>query len=250
MSNNRPKQVLLFQEDEKALGYQYEIPRTLSMRDIDVKSIDYDEEEVKKNYILVGSQPNENSVYYLHPYKKNTYVHESLGEEHFLKEKIILLKRVAYLLGAKSIVTKIVFTEGKTREIDANGECRYKVIEAGVGINHKTEEKYSKIVEISDTFEQEEDFDLNKNIDELRNMIKEFHLHHELEMIDLIESRDSRTSRTKLISKHIKTEITSEYNRLLDISAKLSNPVFNVSVGFKNSLKTVNQIIVDIKFEF
>lgn len=250
MSNNRPKQVLLFQEDEKALGYQYEIPRTLSMRDIDVKSIDYDVEEVNKNYILVGSRPTENSVYYLHPYEKNQYVHESLGEEHFLKAKIFYLKKVARLLGAKHIVTKIVFAEGKTREIDANGECRYKVIEGGIDVKYKTEEKYKKSIEISQDVEPEEEFDLNENIDMLRSEIQELNLHHELEMIDLIDGRDSRISKTKLTSTHIRTEITSEYNRLLDISAKLSNPIFKVSAGFKDNLKIVNQIMIDVKFEF
>lgn len=250
MSNNNPKQVLLFQEDEKALGYQYEIPRTLSMRGIDVKSIDYDVEEVNKNFTLEGPQPSENSVYYLHPYKKNTYVHESLGEDYFLKAKIFYLKRVAQLLGAKSIVTKIELTESKKREIDANGNCRYKLIEGGIDVKHKTQERYTNTLEISENVTPEDDFDLNKNIDILRNEIKEFNLYHELELVDLIESRDSRVFKTKLTSKHIKTKISSEYNRLLDISAKLSNPIFDVSTGFKDNLEIVNEIIIDIKFEF
>lgn len=250
MSDKRPKQVLLFQEDEKALGYQYEIPRTLSMRDIDVKSIDYDVEEVNKNFTLVGAQPTENSVYYLHPYKKNTYVHESLGEDYFLKEKLALYIKVGYLIGAKTIVTKVISSESKKREIDANGECRYKVIEGDLNINHTTTESYKKSLEISKTFEHKDNFDLDKNIDKLRKMIDMFNLHHETNMISMIDARDSRNSGTILKTEHVKSEITSEYNKILDISAKLSNPVFSVSAGFKDNLEIINKIKVDIRFEF
>ena len=70
MTNNiKPKQILLFQEDEIALGYESRLPSGVKMKDIDVKSIDYDVEEVKSKYVLLGEQPNEHSVYYLHPYQ-------------------------------------------------------------------------------------------------------------------------------------------------------------------------------------
>lgn len=250
MSNNSPKPVLLFQEDEKALGYQYELPRTLSMRDIDVKSIDYDVEEVNKNYTLVGAQPTENSVYYLHPYKKNTYVHESLGEDYFLKEKLALYIKVGSLIGAKTIAIKVISSERKEREIDASGKCRYKVIKGDINIKHTTTESYKNSLEIFRTYEHKDNFDLDRNIDELRKMIDEFNLHHETNMISVIDARDSRNSGTILKTEHVVSEITREYNKILDISAKLSNPIFEVSAGFKDSLEIVNKIEVDIKFEF
>lgn len=250
MSDNNPKQVLLFQEDEKALGYMYRLPVGYDMENIDVKSIDYDVEEIKENYTLVGSQPTKNSVYHLHPYKKNTYIHESLGEDYFLKEKLALYKRVGQLLGAKSIATKVISIENKKREIDTNGNLQYKLVDGGVNVKNTISENYKNSLEILDTYQHQENFDLDRNITELHNIINEFNLHHEIDLISMIDARDSKNSGTILSSRHIKSEISSEYNKVLDISAKLSIPLFSVSTGFKDSLKIVNKVIVDIKFEF
>ena len=91
---------------------------------------------------------------------------------------------------------------------------------------------------------------MNKNIEELRKLIDEFNLGHEIDIISLIDFRDSRVSGTILKERHVKSEITSEYNKTLDISAKLTNPVFSVSTEFKNRVKRVQKIMIDIKFEF
>lgn len=46
MNNNLP-QVILFQEDEKALNYRYKLPFQLDVN-VSIKSIEYDVEEFKK----------------------------------------------------------------------------------------------------------------------------------------------------------------------------------------------------------
>ena len=70
------KQVILFQRDEVALGYKYKLENPLTS-DIKILSIDYDLENMleDENIKILGPNPKENSLYYLHPYKKNTYVH-------------------------------------------------------------------------------------------------------------------------------------------------------------------------------
>lgn len=249
MNNNLP-QVILFQEDEKALNYRYKLPFQLNSN-ISIKSIEYDVDEFKNNGIkLIGPQPTKDAIYYLHPYKKNEYVHESLGEMYFLEEKMNLYRRVGALLGAKYISTEVVLLESKKLEIDIEGNLRIKVINAGTDINYSEQSKYQNFQVTKEKIGFEDNFDLNKNIDALRIMIDKRNLHHELGIISLVEGRDSRDSGVSLKSKKVNSEISSEYNSLLEVSAQLSAPVFSVGSNFKRSLETLNKLNVNIEFEF
>jgi hypothetical protein len=249
MNNNLP-QVILFQEDEKALNYGFKIPFELNS-DVAVRSIEYDLEDFKNGEVkLVGPRPTKDAIYYLHPYKDNEYVHESLGEMYFLEEKLELYKRVGYLLGAKSISTKVILSESKKLEVDVEGKVRVKVVNSGTNVNYSKQSQYKEALEISEKYNQKENYDLNKNIDELRDMTEKLNLHHELGIISLIEARDSRNSGVELSERKVKSEISSEYNRLLQISAQLSSPVFSVGADFKHSLETLNKLNVDIEFVF
>lgn len=249
MNNNLP-QVVLFQDDEKALNYRYKLPFQLKSS-VSIKSIDYDVDAFKSNGVkLIGPQPVQDSIYYLHPYKKNEYVHESFGELYFLEEKLNLYRRVGALLGAKSISTKLDLTESKKIEIDVEGNLKVKVLKADVNVNSKEISKYQQSLEISEQYNLEQNFNLNDNIDKLRLMIDNLNLYHELGIISLIDARDSRDSGTSLSKRTVNSEISSEYNNLLEISAQLSSPVFSVGVNFKRSLETLNKLNVEIIYEF
>jgi len=249
MKNNLPK-VVLFQEDEKADNYRYKLPFILNS-DIAIKSIEYDVEEFTNNGIkLIGPRPTKDAVYYLHPYKNNEYIHESLGEMYLLEEKMNLYRRVGALLGAKFISTKVVSTESKKLEIDIEGKLRVKIVNTGTSVNYSEHSKYQRFQITKEEIEFKDNFDLNKNIDELRVMIDTLNLHHELGIISLIEGRDSRDSGVSLKSRNVSSEISSEYNSLLEISVQLSAPVFSVGANFKRSLETLNKLNVEIDFEF
>lgn len=252
MSNNSPKPVLLFQEDEKALGYQYELPRELSMRDIDVKSIDYDVEEVNKNYTLAGSRPTENSVYYLDPYdvaKKRHINEKNFTPMNVLKSKINYFLRVGDFLGATKMEVKVKSVNKAERKIDFDVNGNYKLVKAKVDVTNEEIKEIIETYEVYEKLSKKENFDLNRNIDILRSELKELNL-FEPDLERYIDGRDARISGNSTDNRGIRTDLASEYNNILDISGKLSNPVFSVSAGFKDSLKIVNQIIVDIKFEF
>lgn len=249
MSENLPK-VILFQEDEKALNYRYKLEYQLN-QNISIKSLEYDLEKFNNSAItLEGSQPTNDSMYYLHPYKTGVYVHESLGEFHFLKEKMELYRRVGALLGAKSISTKVILTKSEKIDIDIDGKVRVKVINAGVDLNIIKKSGYSEALEISEKYELQSNFNLNKNIDELKNMIKNFNLNHESDIVSLINARDSRSSGTALLERKVKSEISSEYNNLLKVSAQLSSPIFNVDTNFKKSLEEMSSITLEMEFIF
>src|SRR5690554_5617816 len=161
MHSNLP-QVIIFQEDEKALNYRFKLPFALNS-EIVVKSIEYDLEDIKASGVkLVGPRPSKDSIYYLHPYKNTEYVHESLGEMYFLNEKLELYERVGALLGAKSIATKVVLTESKKLEIDVEGKLRVKVVKAETNMKNSEESKDKSTLEINDTYNLQDNFDLDK----------------------------------------------------------------------------------------
>lgn len=249
MKNNSP-QIILFQEDEKALNYKYKLPFQLHSN-IAIKSIEYDVPDLENKGIeLVGPQPTKDAIYYLHPYKKNKYIHENLSEMHLLEEKMNLYRRVGALLGAKYISTKVILSESKKLEIDMEGKLQVKVLKAETNINYSEQSKYQRFQITEEEIEFKDNFDLNNNIDELKSMIDTYNLHHELGIISLIEGRDSRVSGVTLKSRKVSSEISSEYNSLLEVSAQLSAPVFSVGANFKKSLETVNKLNIDIEYQF
>ena len=248
---NNPK-VILFQKDETALGYRYNLDNGFKLDpNISIKSIDYDIDEIKNNYTLIG-EPELNSVFYRHPYKENTYVNENYNEIYFLKEKLSLFKEIGKQLGAKSIKTKIKKTKSKERNIDASGEVSYAKVKGDLSVNTEVKDNHSETIEINEKFELMPNFDLNKNIDELHKKINILNLHHETDLIELIRDRDSRNTGIALSEKQIKSEITSEYNSLTNISANLTAAatIFSLSANFKDTVKTENKIVIEIEYDF
>ena len=243
-------QIIIFQEDEKALNYRYKLKYPTGPN-IQVKSLEHDYEEFKeKNKIISNNRVNDKTLYFLHPYKDNVYVDESLGENYFLEEKLELYKRAASLLGAKSISTKISLKERQSITTDVNGEVNYNSIKLEVESKSEIENSYKNSLEIYEEFETQDNFNKERNIEDLYKFIETHNLDHELGLVTLIERRDSRQSGTLLTKRTVKSEITSEYNNLLEVSAKLNSPVFSVSGGYKRKLQEVNTLIVDIEFIF
>ncbi|QNS41238.1 hypothetical protein H0S70_13055 [Chryseobacterium manosquense] len=244
-------EVILFQADEKARGYEYQLPPNKQLpKTIKVKSFDYDLADFLKKFTLVGGRPSQNSVYFLHPYKNNIYVSDNLDASYFLKEKIHLFKKVGQLLGAKSIKTKVKESQSEVNTFAGKIEALYKLIKGSGEIKSETTKIDKTSLEISDTYELQDNFDLNKNIDNLRKLIRENNLNHELELISLIDARDSRTSGTKISKRHVNSELSSEYNHLLETSMAIQNPVFDVSAKFNKHTNRLNVLSIDITYEF
>ena len=251
MNKKLPK-VLLFQEDEKALNYKYKYPDYVLGKDIEVKSFEYDVDELKEAGVkFIDGDPKDNAVYFLHPYKENTYVSEKQPENYFLEEKLEFYKRIATLLGAKKIETKLISEESQKIEVDVQGNITLTPVaklEGGAKIEKNQNNKTS--LEIEDSFELQPNFNLHKNIEVLRGLIKEFNLHHETGIVSLIDNRDSTNSGTLLKKRKVKSEITSEYNHLLEISAKLNVKAFETSATFKRKVEKMNKLTLEIIFEF
>lgn len=249
MNNNLP-QVIAFQEYERADNYKYKLPYQLNSG-IEIMSIDYDLESLKQKGIKFhGSRAKIDSVFYLHPYKDNVYINSEIAEEYLLSEKIELYKSFAAVLGAREIYTEFIQREDKSIEVTFDGKVQVKVVNAGLNISNIENNMRSKLHQINHKIDIVDNFDLNKNIDKLYKKIEDYNLDHEIDLISLVKSRDSRDSGVQLKETTIKSEITSEYNNLLKISAQLSSPVFNLGADFNESLKTVNSLTINLKFKF
>jgi hypothetical protein len=247
MTNN--PQIVIFQEDEKALNYRYKLKYPAGPN-IQVKSLEYDFKEFASSNKLIGNRPDHNTIYFLHPYKNNVYVNENLGENYFLEEKLELYKRAAALLGAKSISTKVSLKESRSISTDVNGEVKYNLISLDGNVKSEVENNYKNSLEIFEEFETQENYNKTKNIDELKFFIETNNLNHEIGLVSLVDGRDSSQSGTLLTKRTVKSEITMEYSNLLEASAKLNSPVFSVSGGYKRKLQEVNTLMVDIEFTF
>ena len=244
----KPK-VILFLEDERALNYRYKLNYTLN-RSIEVKSIDYDLNKFKNDYQLIGGEPDNNSLYFLHPYKENAYVREKKGEVYFLKEKLNLYKKFASMLGATDISANLTLEKTSSIETKVNGEVEYKVLESSVEHKKNKETKYKNSLELHETYELQHNYDKSKNLEKLRNLIYNYDLHHEQDLISLIEARDSSQTGTQLKNHKVKSEITSEFNNLLEVSAQLNSPVFDIGGSFEKKLQDINSVIVEMNFKF
>lgn len=245
-------EVILFQEDEKALGYQYHLPPNKQLpKTIAVKSFEYDLADFSENFEIVDEKrTSQNSVYFLHPYKNNTYISAEKDANYFLIEKIHLFKKVGQLLGAKSIKTEVKESQSEVDTFAGKIEAFYKLIKGSGEIKSETTKIDKTSLEIFDTYELQDNFDLNKNIDDLRKFIRENNLNHETELRSLIDARDSRTSGTKITSRHVKSELSSEYNHLLETSLAIKNPVFDVTAKFAKNTNRLKILNIDIFYEF
>ena len=242
--------VVLFLEDEKALNYKYKTVINLT-KDIEIKSLDYDFEKFENEFTLISeSKTSYGDIYFLHPYKSNTYVNEKNAEQYLLHEKLNLFRRAASLLGAVSISSKVIVKNIDSIETDTNGKVRWKIADAGIDVKTKSTNNLKSSLEIYDEYKLESNYNHQENLENLRKFIEENNLNHELQLIDLIEGRDYKKSGTSLKKKKIKTEITQEYNNLLEISARLKSPVFSLNSSFHKKLKNVKTLEVEIEYNF
>ncbi|MCU7543242.1 hypothetical protein [Riemerella anatipestifer] len=252
MKTENPE-LIVFQEDEIALGYKYLSETKNLPSDIEIKSYEYDLEKVRNEFHIIGGNPRLQTVLYKHPYQENTYINGDIDniESFFLKEKLNLYMDFGRLLGAKSINVKVTSFKSEEREMDASGEVKYKVVNIDSSYKKEEEKKLTSTIEISKEYEKSDNFNLCNNIDELKKRIDNLNLYHETELVSLVRERDSRDGGVFNSKTRVKSTITSEYRRASEFAFNLAaTPVFELNSKVKNSVKNVNEIEVDIEFIF
>lgn len=249
MSNRLP-QIVVFQEDELMQVYPYMLPYKMDSN-IAIKSIDYDLEDFQNNFKIISkNRPSLSDVYFLHPYKENIYIEQSMAENHLIQEKLALYTKIASLVGASQVKTYVRFEEAKSYELDVEGNLNYKVVTVSAEYKEKQEQRFSESIDDVSQYVRKDNYNLHKNIDEIYELINKNNLNHEIQLKSLVEGRDDRRGGVQLTNKSIKLELTSEVNSLYQLSAKITSPVFKVNANLKESLKAVNRLFLELHFEF
>ncbi|MGV0957234.1 hypothetical protein ACTS91_12635 [Empedobacter falsenii] len=257
MSNNNLKDIIIFQEDEVALGYHYDsrLPKDFPTYDVLIKSAEYDRNFFVDNRLeIIGDKPKSpNDVFFKHPYLDNTYINSNFSElqSYFLKQKIDFYKKVAKDLGATNIKATVNSIDKEEDKISVGIDGKHvKGVNIKVDYDSDEKSKLTNKYSFESTFERQENFNLSNNIDNLKKFINDHNLNHEIDLISLITSRDSRISGNLLKSEKIHSEISAEFNKLKKVSGRLRVPIFSLSSDFQREVSTYTKIELSIEYIF
>jgi hypothetical protein len=250
MEHNRISEtVILFEDDERSLNYKFE-PFAKQLKSTKVLSIEYDKDEFLQ-FELIGSKPEIGSVYYKHPYKNDSYVNSNLTDFYFMNEKLELIGHLVKLLGAKSFEATVNIEDIEKIEFLTEGKTNYKVVK--VEANYKKEETQKLVskLKLKREFEQDDNFDQMHNYNKVLGYIQKYNLSAESSIIGLIESRDPTVGNYNKYQE-LSTELTSEYNSILDFAACLNvmKNVFNLNFGYNKQFESIKKVNLEMKVHF
>lgn len=242
--------IVLFEEDEKSLNYKFE-KHSDKLKSTDVLSLEYDKDKFLKNYEIKGQLPEIGSVYYKHPIIPNCYVNSTLDEYYFMKEKIEAYGKVAQLLGAASFEATVVLDSIEKIAFEVSGDFKYKVVDMNASLKEAETNRIVQKLELKRNFEIQIGFDKEKSFNNASDFIRSHNFSADPSLKGLLESRDPKLGSTTK-DQTLKTELTSEYNELLEFSAGLNvmKEVFNLSMGFSKRFESIKKVNLDMKIYF
>lgn len=242
--------VVLFEEDEKSLNYRFE-KFADRLRSTEILSLEYDKENFLNTFEIVGQEPEIGSVYYKHPNKLKCYVDGNLDEYYFMQEKIEFYARIVKLLGAIRFEAKVFLESIEKLTFGANGDLKYQAIEVDATYKETETNKITQKLILERDFEMQPNFDNEIGFNKAIDFYNSHNFSSDPSMIGLIDSRNpkdgSLSKRQGLIS-----ELTSDYNKLLEFSAGLNvmGGVFNLNMGFSKKFELIKKVNLDMKIYF
>lgn len=242
--------VVLFEEDEKSLNYKFE-KHSNKLRSTEILSIEYDKDKFVNEYEIKGQLPEIGSVYYKHPSVPNCYVNSSLDEYFFMNEKIEAYGKVAQSLGAIGFEATVVLDSLEKMEFGTNGDIKYKIVEMDASYKQTETNAIIQKLILNREIEIQSDYDKYKGYNEAFDFIKNNNFSSDPSLKGLLESRNpSNGSLTK--KQTLKTELTSEYNELLEFSAGLNvmSDVFNLNMNFSKKFESIKKVYLDMIIYF
>lgn len=242
--------VVLFEEDEKSLNYKFE-KHSDRLKSTDVLSIEYDKDEFLKKYEIVGQKPETGTVYYKHPIKDNCYVNSSLDEYYFMEEKIEFYGKIAQLLGAVGFEATVVLDSIEKIDFDLNGNITYKVVEIDATYKKIETNKITQRLELKREIVKKPDFDIIKGFNKANDLVNQHNFSADPKLRGLIDSRDPENGSFSK-KQTLKTELTSDYNQLLEFSAGLNvmAGVFKLNMGFSKQFESIKKVNLDMEIYF
>lgn len=248
MENNK---VILFENDERSLNYKFE-KFADKLNSTKVLSWEYDRDQFLKDYEIVGDDPEIGSVYFKHPFKSNCYVDSSSSDEYyFMQEKIEVYGKVAQLLGATSFDAKVVLESMDKIEFGANGDFKYKVVKLNADLKKTETNKITQRLELRRNIEIQPNFDEIASYRKAFDFIKNHNFTSDPSLNGLLESRDP-SSGTLNKNQSLKSELTSDYNKLLEFSAGLNTMggILNLNMGFSKKFESIKKVNLDMTIYF
>jgi hypothetical protein len=242
--------VILFEEDERSLNYKFE-KYSDKLMSTDILSLEYDKDEFLNSYEIIGQLPEIGSVYYKHPSKINCYVNSTLDEYYFMQEKIEVYAKVAQLLGATKFDATVVLDSQEKNIVIVNGDIQYNVVKTEASYNKEQTNKIIQSLNFNRKIKIEPDFDKHSSYNEACQFLKSRNFTADPSLNGLLESRNPYNG-SVTEEQTIKTELTSEYNELLEFSAGLEvmKDVFKLNLGFSRKFESIKKVNLDIKIYF
>ena len=242
--------IILFEEDEKSLNYKFE-KHSDKLKSTEVLSIEYDKDKFINDFEIVGQLPEIGSVYYKHPSKLNCYVNSREDEYFFMQEKIEIYGKIAQLLGATGFEATVVLDSVGKIEFEADGNIKYKVVEINSSIKEAETTKIIQRLQLKRDIEIQPDFDKHISYEKAIDFIKNHNFSSDPSLKGLIESRDPSIGSLNK-NQNLKTELTSEYNELIEFSAGLNimGDVFNLNIGFSRKFESIKKVNLDMTIYF
>jgi hypothetical protein len=242
--------IVLFEEDERSLNYKFE-KFADRLKSTEILSLEYDKDEFLKKYEIIGQEPELGSVYYKHPNKPGFYINSSLDEYYFMEEKIEFYAKVAQLLGATGFEATVVLDSIEEMDFSGNGDIKYKVVEFDAKYKETVTNKISQRLELKRKIEKKTDFDIKKGFIKATDFVNSHNFSADTKLQGLIDSRDPENDSFNK-EQTLKTEITSDYNQLLEFSAGLNvmKDVFKLNMGFSKKFKSIKKVNLDMTIYF
>ena len=242
--------IVLFEEDEKSLNYKFE-KHSDKLMSTEILSFEYDKDKFLKDYEIVGQEPEIGSVYYKHPNRPKCYVDSNLDEYYFMQEKIEDYAKVAKWLGATGFKATIVLDSMEKITFGTNGDFKYQAVEVDATYKETETIKITQRLKLKRDFEIQPDFDKEISFKKANDFVNSHNFTADRGLKGLIDSRNPKDgSFTKY--QGLNSELTSDYNKLLEFSAGLNvmSGVFKLNMGFSKKFELIKKVNLDMKIYF
>ncbi len=244
--------VLRLERDELAYSYEYySYPKSCSLENIGVLSIEYDLPVLKEEGYSFSPE-------YVKPMEGDTYIRDPFHSKHFIRienfaEEVIKSKqncilRIAALLGAKDVELSVNVVRSEARKLKGDISIRKTVTQAQVKADRENAMKMAQKYSTKSHFETDitEDGYLKAEA-----LAKDYGLYNETDVSTLL-SWFSPDNNVRLTSHEIHFSMSNELNDSLDIAVGLTamDGVFNISSSFSRSVETKSIIEGTMKLLF
>lgn len=182
------------------------------------------------------------------PYN-NSYVLASEAESNFIQSKIIAIEVLSAKLGAKRVKGTCELASWEKRDIDANGQLKYGIVEgdARVALNENKR--------VASKYTLEADYDGHASSESGYEDAKAYLLASGLagdpDACAIVEGRNpAKGNQMRRRQYHI--EMSSEMNRLLDaaITVVPALPVLLLNTSIHSALSTKKTVVMTLDIEF